>query len=146
MDDRINQFLSADTIAVVGASSHRMKFGTLAYRALKKRGYTVYAVNPKQATIDNDQCYPNLRLLPESIDAVLISTQPGNIPNLIEQAKEKNVKVIWGQRGPDYTELKQKADRAGIEMITDRCILMYAEPVRGIHALHRFIVSRFGSL
>jgi hypothetical protein len=146
MDERINQFLSAETIAVVGASSHRMKFGTLAYRALKKRGYKVYAVNPKQVMIDNDKCYPNLLLLPEAIDAVLISTDPDNIPNLIEQAKERNVKVIWGQRGPDYTELKLKADKAGIEMITDRCILMYAEPVRGVHALHRFVVRRFGSL
>jgi len=146
MDERINSFLSAETIAVVGASSHRMKFGTLAYRALKKRGYTVYAVNPKQETIEGDPCYPNLLLVPGAIDAVLISTKPDNIPNLIEQAKAKNVKVIWGQRGSDYTELKQMADKAGIQMITDRCILMYAEPVRGIHALHRFVVSRFGSL
>ena len=146
MHETINQFLSAETIAVVGASSHRMKFGTLAYRALKKRGYTVYAVNPKQESIEGDRCYPNLLLVPEAIDAVLISTKPDNIPNLIEQAQAKNVKVIWGQRGADYSELKQMADNAGIQMITDRCILMYAEPVRGIHALHRFVVSRFGSL
>ena len=50
------------------------------------------------------------------------------------------------QQGADFSGSAAKAEAARITTITGKCILMYAEPVGGIHAIHRFFAKLFGKL
>ena len=48
----------ATTVAVVGATDNPAKYGSVIYRDMKRKGYSVLAVNPNRATVDGDRCYP----------------------------------------------------------------------------------------
>jgi len=74
MDRAVQEFIKSKRLALVGASSpDGKKFGNLAYKDLKERGYEVYLVHPEAKEIDGGQCYPNLITLKGQVDGVLIS-------------------------------------------------------------------------
>jgi predicted CoA-binding protein len=146
MDQKINRFVNSGAIAVVGVSSSKMKFGTWAYRSLKKNGYRVFGVNPSLGSCEGDTCYASLSELPEPVEAVLVSVKPEKVGNLISEATRHGVKRLWFQEGADYSKLADQASEAGLEVVTDRCLLLYAEPVTGIHRVHRFFAKLFGKL
>ena len=141
MDQKVSQFISSKAIAVVGVSSSRMKFGTSVYRTLKKNGYRVFGVNPSLGSFDGDTCYASLSELPEPVEAVFVSVKPDKLDNLVNE-----VKRLWFQQGADYTKLAAQASEAGLDAVTGKCLLLYAEPVKGIHRIHRFFSELFGKL
>jgi len=143
MDEIIQNFISSKNIAIVGASNRRMKFGNIAYRSLKKKGYNVYPVNPNQETIGGDRCYPNLLFVPEDVEAVVVVIPPEKAIGLVDKALKMNIDKMWFQRGADFSNLASKAEKAGIRTVSGKCILMYAPPVKGIHAVHRFFSNFF---
>ena len=53
------------TVAVVGATDARFKYGSTIYRDLKRKGFVVYPVNPTRATVDDDVAYPDIASIPE---------------------------------------------------------------------------------
>ncbi|MDH4157405.1 MAG: CoA-binding protein [candidate division Zixibacteria bacterium] len=146
MNNPVEEFFKSKGIAIVGASSRRMKFGNMAYRALKKKGYTVYAVNPNAETVNGDRCYPNVLLLPEEVQAAVVVIPPEKAFDLIEKVSEKGIKKLWCQQGADFSDFAEKARQRGLEVVTDRCILLYAEPVSGIHRVHRYFAKLFDKL
>ena len=101
MDEVIRNFVSSKNIAVLGASNRRMKFGSMAYRALKKKGYNVYPVNPNRETVDGDRCYPNLLFVPDDVEAVVVVIPPEKALGLIDKASKMNIGKIWFQQGQD---------------------------------------------
>ena len=64
------------TIAVIGASSDRAKFGNKCVRAYAQRGYQVYPVNPKEATIEGWSAFKSVLDIPGEIDRVSIYLPP----------------------------------------------------------------------
>jgi len=60
MHDPVQEFLSQKSLAVVGASWNRSKFGNIVFRDLRGKGYTVLPVNPGAEEIEGAPCYPNL--------------------------------------------------------------------------------------
>ncbi len=146
MDQKISQFVSSEGIAVVGVSSSRMKFGTWAYRHLKNSGYRVFGINPSLGSCDGDTCYASLSELPEPVEAVFVSVKPDKLDNLVSEAVRNGVKRLWFQEGADYSKLAAQASEAGLDVVTDKCLLLYAEPVKGIHRVHRFFAKLFGKL
>jgi predicted CoA-binding protein len=144
MNENISQFLQSNAIAVIGVSGTRTKFGSLVYRALKRNGFKVYGVNPSLKSCDGDPCYERLSDVPESVDAVLVVVEPGKIKSLISEATRKGVRRIWFQQGIEASELARQASEVGIDTVQDKCLLLYAEPVKGIHRVHRFFAKVFG--
>ena len=143
MDDNIRQFLQSTAIAVVGVSATRTKFGSLVYRALKRNGYKVYGVNPSLKSCDGDPCYDTLSDIPDSVEAVLVVVQPEKVKGLVSDAARKGVRRIWFQQGVNSSELARQASEVGIVTVENKCVLMYAEPVAGIHRVHRFLAKLF---
>jgi len=66
---------------------------------LKRKGYTVYAVNPQHDTVDGDPCYPNLTALPEKPEAIDMVVSPAAGEKIIREAARLGITRIWFQPG-----------------------------------------------
>lgn len=144
MDDNIREFLQSKSIAVIGVSATRTKFGSLVYRALKRNGFKVYGINPSLDSCDGDTCYSRLSDIPGPVDGILVVVRPERVKGLVSEAGRRGVTRIWFQQGPDHSKLADQASEAGMTVVSDKCVLMYAEPVAGIHRVHRFLAKLFG--
>src|SRR5690349_13944684 len=60
------------TVAVIGASSNRDKFGNKALRAFEKRGYRVIPINPTEATVEGHRTFKSVMDVPENIDMATV--------------------------------------------------------------------------
>ncbi|HKD90719.1 MAG TPA: CoA-binding protein [Terriglobales bacterium] len=122
--DRITELLKrAHTIAVVGLSSSPMRpsHGVAAY--LQTQGYRIIPVNPEIKGALGEKAYASLREVPEKIDVVDIFRRPEFVPEVVEDAIAINVPAIWMQEGVMHDQAAEKARRAGIFVVMDRCIL-----------------------
>jgi hypothetical protein len=146
MDQAIQDFISCKRIAVVGASRNEKKFGNMAFKELKQRGYQVFAVNPQASDIDGQPCYPNLKALEGQVDGVLITVPPDRGIHALQEAAELGIHRVWVQQQADSPELLAAGKELGLNLVTGKCILMYAPPVRSFHGWHRAFVKLFGKL
>lgn len=137
-------FLKARSYAVVGVSASKAKFGTTIYRTLKQRGLTVYPVHPKLESLDGDRCYPGLGEIPEKPDAVVIVVKPEKAAAVVEDAAAAGISRVWFQQGADFSEAARMATQRGMNVVTGKCILMYAGPVTGLHRVHQWIARLIG--
>ncbi|MBV6396370.1 MAG: hypothetical protein HFACDABA_01968 [Anaerolineales bacterium] len=95
VNNLVRDFLAQKTIAVVGVSDRRDTGCNLAYRNFKDSGYRVFAVNPRLATYAGQPCYPSLRALPETPDAVFILANPQVADEIVRQCVELGVTRVW---------------------------------------------------
>jgi predicted CoA-binding protein len=65
---------------------------------------------------------------------------------VLKDAATANIKTIWLQQGSENAEVLAQANRLGLTVISGKCILMYAPPVRAFHGLHRFVMKLIGQL
>ncbi len=146
MNPLIEQFLSSKRIAVVGMSRSGKKFGNMAAKELKAKGYEIFSVHPETKEIDGMTCYPDLKSLSGKVDAVWISIPPKNVSPVLENASLIGLKNIWLQQGAWSKEVQQTIDQLNLPVITKKCIMMYAPPVNSVHKFHRTIKGIFGKL
>ena len=148
MNTRIQEFISGKRIAVVGASrtNDKYKFGNMAATELKRRGYEVYLVHPQAETINGEKTYPSLSALAGKVDGVLVSVPASNGGPILQDAAAAELRNVWIQQGGESSELIQMGEHLKLNLVTGKCILMYAQPVRSFHAIHRFIVRVSGKL
>jgi predicted CoA-binding protein len=114
---------SSRTIAVVGLSGKRFRpsYGVAEY--LQKAGYRIIPVNPHEAWILGEKCYPDLDSIPDAIDIVDIFRRPEFAPEIVEAAIRKGAQTIWMQEGVVHEEAAGRARAAGLTVVMDRCIL-----------------------
>jgi uncharacterized protein len=122
--DRIEKYLdNIKTIAIVGISRNRHKDSHYVGRYLQKAGYTVYPVNPGADEILGVKAYPDLKSIPDQVDAVDIFVKPEFVPEVVDQALEVNPKVIWLQLGVgSHPEEIEKARKQGVTLVQNRCM------------------------
>lgn len=146
MNQEIKDFVASKRVAVVGVSRHEKKFGSTIYTELKARGYQVYAVNPAVQEIMGDKCYPNLAALQGQVDGAVICISPKAVDPVLREAAAIGLRNVWLQWGADTPETVKLGRDLGLNLVSGKCILMYAEPVRSFHSFHRFFVKLFGKL
>lgn len=117
-------FRSTKTIAVVGLSCNplRPSHGVSAY--MQSQGYRIVPVNPQIDSCLGEQAYAFLRDVPEKIDIVNIFRRSEFVEEVVDQAISLNVPAIWMQKGVIDEKAAEKARRAGILVVMDRCILV----------------------
>jgi uncharacterized protein len=123
--DPITEILQhAKTVAVVGLSDNplRPSHGVAAY--LLDHGYRIIPVNPQIESALGERAYPSLLDVPERIDIVNIFRRPEFVEEVVDQAIQRKVPVIWMQEEVVHEEAAQKARQAGIYVVMDRCILV----------------------
>lgn len=140
----IEDFLAGQAFAVVGVSANRKKFGNVVYRAMRDSGRTVYPLHPTHETVEGEKCYAKIAELPAEVKSVVTVVPPAITRTIVAECKAKGITSIWMQQGSESGEVIAEAERAGLRVIHGQCILMSLEPVRSIHAFHRWINRLIG--
>lgn len=110
-------------VAVVGASSHREKFGNRALRAFRAQGYDVVAINPHEHHIEGIETYPSVLDVPGTVDMVTVYVPPHIGVKLLPEFKEKGIPEIWINPGAESRELLEEARRLQLKPIV-ACSIM----------------------
>lgn len=124
MESLIQKYANEPVWAVVGASKDRTKFGNQIYQTLRKAGYTVYAVNRNEATIEGDPAYPTVADLPEPPTVIDMVVPPSEALEVVKRAKEVGVKAVWFQPGAEDEEAIAWARENGLDVVKS-CILVH---------------------
>ena len=113
----------ARTIAVVGLSDDplRPSHGVAAY--LQSQGYRIIPVNPQIESCLGETAYASLLEVPEKIDIVNIFRRSEFVEEIVDQAIQLKVPAIWMQEDVIHEKATEKARKAGIFVVMDRCIL-----------------------
>ncbi len=122
--DPVTELLQrAKTIAVVGLSDDpiRVSHGVSAY--MQGQGYRIIPVNPQIESSLGEKAYASLLDVPEKIDIVNIFRRPEFVEEVVDQAIQLKVPAIWMQEDVTHEKAAEKARRAGIFVVMDRCIL-----------------------
>jgi predicted CoA-binding protein len=105
------------TVAVIGASSDRRKFGNRAFRAYREEGYTVIPINPNEASVEGVSTYPSVMDVPEKIDMATVYVPPDIGITLLESFERKQIAEIWINPGAESDELIAEARRRKLNVI-----------------------------
>lgn len=138
-------FLQQTDIAVVGVSRNKNKFGNTVYKTLKKKGISVLPVNPHLTHFDGDKCFSSIETLPANVKAIFINTPPESTIKIVETAYKKGIKHLWLQQGSSNDEVIEFLAGKDVNYVSDRCIMMFAEPVGSFHKVHRFFSKITGN-
>jgi predicted CoA-binding protein len=137
----IDEFLGLRSFAVVGVSRSGKKFGNTVYRTLRESGRSVFPVNRYCDHIDGDRCYPNLDLLPEPVDAIVLVVPPNETERMVKRAAELGIRYVWMQQGSESRKAIEYCEQYGLNAISGLCILMFVEPVLSFHKFHRWALK-----
>jgi hypothetical protein len=101
--------MSELSVAVLGASRDRRKYGNKAVRAYVESGYTVYPVNPKEETIEGLKAYPTLEAIAAQVDFVSLYVPPVIGLKLLPSIAAKKPREVWLNPGSESEELIDSA-------------------------------------
>lgn len=105
------------TVAIIGASSDRAKFGNKAVRAFRQQGYTVYPVNPKEAEIEGLPAFKSIRDVPGRPDMVSVYLPPPVLLKALPDIASKGCDELWLNPGTDSDEVLAEAERLDLNVI-----------------------------
>ncbi len=130
--DTIRQILKeSHRIAVIGISEKPWRDSNRVARYLLSKGYEILPVNPNVAEALGIKSYPDLPSVPGQIDIVNIFRRPEHIPEIVDQAIQAGAGAIWMQSGLADVNAAERARRAGLHVIMDRCIMVEHHRVFG---------------
>jgi predicted CoA-binding protein len=122
--DEIGELLKrTKTIAVVGLSDSplRPSYGVSAY--MQSHGYKIIPVNPSIKGSLGEKAVGSLAEIEEKIDMVDVFRRSEYVPDLVDEAIRLKVPAIWLQEDVIHEEAAEKARKAGIFVVMDKCIL-----------------------
>jgi uncharacterized protein len=140
---------TAKTVAIVGLSSNQLRASNFVGYYLKRHGYRVIPVNPRETEILGQKCYPSLLDVPEHVDVVDVFRAPSAVPQIAREAVEVGADTLWCQLGVISAEGARIAEEGGLTVIMDRCVKFeHARYVGRMHWLgfntHRITSVRAG--
>ena len=111
---------SAHTIAIVGLSANPLRPSNFVGFYLKRHGYRVIPVNPRE--ILGEVSYPSLTDVPDPVDVVDVFRAPDALPAIAREAVAINAGALWCQFGVINEEGSRIAEEGGLNVIVDRCL------------------------
>lgn len=106
------------TIAIIGASTNRGKFGNRAVRGYARQGYDVFPIHPTAATVEGHKAYRSVLDVPVAeLDRVSIYLPPEVGLRVIEEVARKSVREVWLNPGAESPELIQRARELGLNVV-----------------------------
>jgi predicted CoA-binding protein len=123
-DDIRNMLRDCKTIAVVGISPKQDRPSHIVASYLQSNGYRIIPVRPDGGTILGERVFATIREIPAEvrIDIVDIFRKSEEVPPIVDEAIDRGAKVVWMQEGVVHPEAAQKAEKAGLQVVMDRCI------------------------
>jgi len=107
----------AKTVAVIGASNNRAKFGNRALRAYAAQGYTVVPIHPTAETIEGVRAFRSVLDVPGTIDLASFYVPPDIGLQVIEEVVAKGIPEVWLNPGADSDALIEKSRALGLRPI-----------------------------
>lgn len=125
---------AARTIAIVGLSPNELRASHFVGFYLKRHGYRIVPVNPREKTILGETSYPDLAAVPFAIDVVDVFRAPDAVPAIARDAAKAGAGALWCQYGVISPEGGAIAEQAGLKVVMDRC--MKVEHARYLGRMH----------
>ena len=125
---------NAKTIAVVGLSKNELRASYFVGFYLRRHGYRVIPVNPRESVILGSTSYKSLTDVPEPIDIVNVFRAPKALPGIAEEAVAIGAKNLWCQFSVINEDGGRIAEEGGLSVIMDRCIKV--EHARYVGRMH----------
>lgn len=142
----IDEFLAQDHLAFVGASRNSKEFANSVYRHLRDGGRTMLPVHREAITIEGDTCHRTLAEVLGPVDGVVIIVPADAVADVAREAVDRGIPRVWLHRGAGQRPVPEEAVEvcrdASVVVIDGACPLMFDEPVRGAHRLHRLFVGK----
>ena len=110
------------TVAVIGASSNRDKFGNKALRAFANKGYTVYPINPTEAEVEGHKAYASVLDVPGPIDMATIYV-PGPVGVAVMDDLVKKGSRKCGSTPEPTARVVEKARASGLKTVVHCSII-----------------------
>lgn len=127
MDFDLTTYLRSNPgIALVGATNDTKKYGNIIFKDLTKKNYTVYAVNPRATTVDNQKAYHTLEELKseKNIGLVVYVIPPKFTLESLKIANQLGLKKVWIQPGAGNEEVRSYLNENGFEYLMDACVMV----------------------
>jgi predicted CoA-binding protein len=122
------------TIAMVGLSASWYRPSYFAAKYMLDHGYRVIPVNPSCDVVLGQKCYASLRDIPVKVDLVDCFRKSADIPPIADDAIALGAKVLWMQIGVINEAVAERARRAGLEVVMNRCVkIEYARLFGGLN-------------
>ena len=111
------------SIAVIGASSNRDKFGNKCIRAFLSKGFIVYPINPKENEIEGLKNYRTISEIEDEINIVSIYLRPEITLNIVDEIIAKKPSLVYLNPGTESEEIKNRFEKEGIE-VKEKCSIV----------------------
>jgi hypothetical protein len=142
----IREFLSDRELGFVGVSRDPKGFGNAVFRELRQRGWCPVPVHPELDEVEGVATVASVADLPHSVRGVIVMVGAERAAGVVDECAARGITRVWLHRGAGPSSVSpeaiERAEAAGMMLVDGACPLMWAEPVGGIHKLHRFFAKR----
>lgn len=125
MTKTTDDFLSQYRFALIGFSRGGKKFGNYIYKKLTAKGLHIDPVNPAGGIHEGIRIYESLRSIPVQPQAVIIAVKASSVEKAVRETIESGIRRVWILGSGYSKEIEKLCHENGIEIIHNRCILMY---------------------
>jgi predicted CoA-binding protein len=105
------------TVAIIGASNDRNKFGNKAVRAFRQRGFTVYPVNPNETEVEGLPAFKNIRDIPVRPQMISVYIPSPRLLKILSDIAAKGCDELWLNPGTESDEVLAEAERLKLNVI-----------------------------
>jgi len=105
------------TVAIIGASTQREKWGNKAVRAFARQGYTVYPVNPSEPEIEGLKAFASITDVPERPHTVSVYLAPPRLLKVLPDIAARGCDELFLNPGTDSAEVLAECARLGLNAI-----------------------------
>jgi hypothetical protein len=112
------------TVAVVGISPKEDRPSYIVVSYLKSKGYRVISIRPDGDEILGEKVYHSVSEIPKEITVAVVDIfrRSEDVPPVVEEAVQRGAKAVWMQEGVIHKEAGEKAEKAGLKVVMDRCM------------------------
>lgn len=105
------------TVAIIGASSNRQKFGNKAVRAFLQQGFTVYPVNPNEPEVEGLATFKTVRDVPVRPQMISVYVPPPVVLKVLPDIAARGCDELWLNPGTESDAVLAEAERLGLNVI-----------------------------
>ena len=105
------------TIAIIGASNDRSKFGNKAVRAFRQQGYEVFPVNPKEETVEGLPAFKSIATVPVRPQMISVYLPPPVLLKVLPDIAARGCDELWLNPGTESDEVLAEAERLKLNVV-----------------------------
>ena len=115
------------TVAIIGASRNRRKFGNKALRAFEHKGYRVLAINPNEREVEGHRTFASVLDVPDEIDMATVYVPADVGVRVMDDLAKKGIAEVWLNPGADDEDVVARAKKLGLNVVQACSIIAIGE-------------------